>query len=172
VVVLAVAALAGGWLTGCTKTVGPVALAPTEAPSSAADRDELPDPLRSRRSLPAARSPSYPAIRSPSPGRARPSFDEAAAVPCAGSPTGEQVIAALRRVAGLLPTTGTVTVRTGPLCAGSWQYTVVEVAGREPLQALTRGEPGALTVVTAGTDVCTVEVRAAAPAGILARTLC
>jgi hypothetical protein len=69
----------------------------------------------------------------------------------------------------MLPRDVRVTVRTGPLCAGDWQYTVLAVTGHEELQVVTRGKPTELELVTAGTDVCGVEVRAAAPPGI--RTL-
>ncbi|MBM0278810.1 hypothetical protein JM949_27680 [Micromonospora sp. STR1s_6] len=71
--------------------------------------------------------------------------------------------------AGVLPANVRVRVRTGPLCAGEWQFTVLEVTGHEELQVVTRGEPSAPALVTAGTDVCTIEVRATGPAGI--RTL-
>ncbi|MFC7547082.1 hypothetical protein [Plantactinospora sp. GCM10030261] len=86
--------------------------------------------------------------------------------PCGGRPAGSAVIALLRRERGLLPDRLKVTVTTGPLCAGEWQYTVVEAAGHEPLQAVSRGRPSALTLVTAGTDVCSIPVRTAAPPGI------
>jgi hypothetical protein len=95
-----------------------------------------------------------------------PTFGEAYAVSCAGHPSGDAVIALLRRTAGLLSASVRATIRTGPLCAGTWQYTVVAVTGREPLAAVTRGRPGALRLVTAGTDVCSIPVRTEAPAGI------
>lgn len=59
-----------------------------------------------------------------------------------------------------------VRVVSGPLCAADWQYTVLDVTGHEQLQVVTRGSGGAPRLVTAGTDVCTVEVRAAGPPGI------
>ena len=63
---------------------------------------------------------------------------------------------------------GNVSVRAvdGPLCADGWQYTVLAVSGHEELQAVSRGEPGALRLVTAGTDVCSIQVKAVAPTGI------
>jgi hypothetical protein len=93
-------------------------------------------------------------------------------VSCAGRPGADQVIALLRRTPNVLPAGATVSVRTGPLCSGTWQYTVIAVPDREPLQVLTRGAPTALTFVTAGTDVCTVTVRATAPPGILTVAHC
>jgi hypothetical protein len=101
-----------------------------------------------------------------------PSFAEEYALPCAGNPTADQVIALVRRAGGLLPRTGSVTVAKGPLCAGSWQYTIFSVPGKEPLQVVSRGAPGDLTMVTAGTDVCSIPVRTAAPAGIRNAALC
>ena len=53
-----------------------------------------------------------------------------------------------------------------PQCAGTWQYSVVTVTGRDPLAVVTRGAPTALTLVTAGTNVCTIPVRTSAPPGI------
>jgi hypothetical protein len=94
--------------------------------------------------------------------------DETAATDCQGRPSGEQVIRVLRRN-GLLPDSVQVTVARGPMCAGSWQYTVLQAPDREPLQVVTKGEPGSLTLVTAGTDVCGIPVRTGAPQGI--RTL-
>src|SRR6476660_7216614 len=57
-----------------------------------------------------------------------------AAPACAGSPSGDQVVAMLRQTSGLLPDGQPVQVVTGPLCAGDWQYTVVSVQGRDALQ--------------------------------------
>jgi len=97
-------------------------------------------------------------------------FAEEVAVPCAGRPDAAQILALLR--AQLPPAGGRATVSTGPLCAGTWQYSVVTQSGHEPLQVVTRSGAGTLTLVTAGTDVCTVEVRSAAPPGILAAANC
>jgi hypothetical protein len=101
-----------------------------------------------------------------------PSFAEEYALPCADHPTADQVIALVRRSGGLLPRTGSVTVAKGPLCSGTWQYTVFAVPGKEPLQVVSRGNPDSLTMVTAGTDVCSIPVRTAAPAGIRNAALC
>lgn len=95
-----------------------------------------------------------------------PTFAEFSAVDCAGRPSGSQVISFLRRTSRLLPSGARVTVTAGPLCAGEWQYTVLQVSGREPLQVVSSGAPDALRLVTAGTDVCSAEVRATAPYGI------
>jgi hypothetical protein len=86
-------------------------------------------------------------------------------VPCAGKPGQEQVTALLRRSANL-PRGVRVTFRSGPLCAGDWQYSMVAVSGRELLQAVTRGPANALKLVTAGSDVCSIRVRTEAPTPI------
>lgn len=92
----------------------------------------------------------------------------AVAVDCR-TPSPEQVVELVRGRSGVLPADARVRVRTGPLCAADWQYTVLAVTGYEPLQVVTRTRSGVLRLVTAGTDVCDVEVRIAAPPGI--RTL-
>jgi len=46
------------------------------------------------------------------------------------------------------------------------------VPNQDPLQVITRGLPTSLQLVTAGTDVCSVSVRATAPAGIRTVTKC
>jgi hypothetical protein len=87
---------------------------------------------------------------------------------CTEGPTGAQIVALVRN-AGILPGGVAARARTGPLCAAGWQYTVLSVTGHEELQVVTRGQPGSLTIVTVGTDVCTVDVRTTGPAAV--RTL-
>jgi hypothetical protein len=90
---------------------------------------------------------------------------------CNGKPTGEQVIAAVRLTRSNLPAGG-VSVQKQPVCSGIWQYTVLTVAESEPLRVITKGSPTALTVVTAGTDPCTADVRHNAPPAFLAAVDC
>jgi hypothetical protein len=98
---------------------------------------------------------------------ATPTFGEATAVPCQGQPSAAQVMALLRNTSGMLPRGETATVRAGtPVCAGTWQYSEIVVSNRDPLLVVTRGAPGALTLVTAGTNVCNIPVRTSAPEGI------
>ncbi len=94
------------------------------------------------------------------------------AVACGGRPSASQVIAALRRDRNLLPPGVTPQVLTGPLCADSWQYTIMSVPDHDPLQVVTRGSASSLTVVIAGTYVCTPEVTGAAPSGIVSAAHC
>ena len=123
-----------------------------------------PTPTATPSPTPSTAAPTIPAAPTLSP-----TVSDLVAVPCRSGPSGDRVIALLRGSAGVLPRTARVQVRTGPLCAGGWQYTVLDVTGHEQLQVVTRGRPSALKLVTAGTDVCGVEVRAVAPPGI--RTL-
>ncbi|WP_309223748.1 hypothetical protein [Micromonospora sp. CP22] len=88
------------------------------------------------------------------------------AVACTGEPSAQRIIELVRGRRGLLPGNARVSVRSGPMCAADWQLTVLDVAGYEPLQVVTRDRAGTLSLVTAGTDVCTAEVRVASPAGI------
>jgi hypothetical protein len=115
--------------------------------------------------------PPPKALPTPTGQATTPTFDEAFAVDCAGHPTSAQVVRVLRRE-GFVGAGARVTVRTGPVCAGTWQYTVVTVPGREPLAVVTRGRPGDLTLVTAGTDVCSIPVRVEAPLGIRTAAAC
>ncbi|MFC8845653.1 MULTISPECIES: hypothetical protein [unclassified Micromonospora] len=88
--------------------------------------------------------------------------------PCRDGPSADRVVALLRGPSGVLSRSVAVRVGDGPLCAGDWQYTVLRVTGHEELQVISRGWPGDLELVTAGTDVCTIEVRVAGPPGIRA----
>lgn len=92
-------------------------------------------------------------------------FGAGVAVDCAGEPDGEAVVGVLREEE-VVSGGADVSVATGPLCAGDWQYTVVTMPGLDPLQVVTRGDAGSLRLVTAGSDVCTVEVEVQAPPGI------
>ncbi|WP_307848914.1 hypothetical protein [Micromonospora sp. U56] len=104
-------------------------------------------------------APTFPPTPSPTPGLV--------AVACAGRPSADRVVGLLR--GRVLPRGVSVRASQGPLCAADWQYTVLAVTGHEELQVVTRTESTALRLVTAGTDVCSIEVRTVAPPGI--RTL-
>ncbi|WP_309246258.1 hypothetical protein [Verrucosispora sioxanthis] len=88
------------------------------------------------------------------------------AVACTGEPSAKRIIELVRGRRGLLPGSARVSVGNGPLCAADWHLTTLDVAGYEPLQVVTRDRAGTLRLVTAGTDVCTAEVRVASPPGI------
>ncbi len=91
------------------------------------------------------------------------------AVACRGEPTRQRILDLVRGRRDLLPRDARVRVRSGPLCAADWQFTTLDVIGYEPLQVVTRDQAGTLRLVTAGTDVCSIEVRVTSPPGI--RTL-
>jgi hypothetical protein len=110
--------------------------------------------------------PTAPPVTSPT------GFPDTYAVACGGKPSGQQIIRLLRRQAGLLSDGVRAAVDTGPLCSGTWQYTVVVVSGREPLAVVTEGRPGDLRLVTAGTNVCSIPVRTEAPIGIRTAAAC
>jgi hypothetical protein len=151
----------GVLVAGCASGPGDrgALLRPTQAPSASA--------APSRPAVTAV--PTVPPVPSATGAPSPTGFGEAVAVPCAGRPDADQVLALLRHQG--LANAG-ATVAQGPLCAGTWQYSVVVQSGHEPLQVVTRGAPGSLRLVTAGTYVCSVDVRAGAPAGILTLARC
>ncbi|MEV0392834.1 hypothetical protein [Polymorphospora rubra] len=126
-------------------------------------------------SRPPVESTTPPTPGSPVPPTVTPSptYGGFTAVNCAGNPSGAQVTDLLRRSPGLLRANATLRVLREPVCAGTWQYTVVEVTvpgrGGSPMQVVSTGRAASLILVTAGSDVCNAQVRATAPAGI--RTL-
>lgn len=114
---------------------------------------------------PSGSPPAFPGPSVGSPGGPGLSPGPGLAVDCAGEPDRDEVLALLR-AEQVLGANADAQVVEGPLCADGWQYSVVNVPDLDPLQVLTQGEPGDLELVTAGTDVCTVEVRLQAPPGI------
>jgi hypothetical protein len=149
-------------LAGCTP-VPTVVPSPSRAPSPSPSPSPPP---------PAAQPPALPppVVQPPPAAPATPGFAEGVAVSCAGRPAAAAVLALLT-TNGVLTSTSGVTVNVGPLCAGTWQYTVLTVTGREPLQVITEGAPDALRLVAAGTEVCST-VGTQAPAGILSVAHC
>ncbi|ASW57251.1 hypothetical protein [Plantactinospora sp. KBS50] len=113
--------------------------------------------------------PPLPASVPPLPGAVVPGLPSPPPVAraCAGQPSAAEVLAAVHR-SGLIPATVNGTAATGPLCAADWQFTEFDVSGGDPLQVVTRRQDGKLVAVTAGTDVCSIDVRTAAPDAIRA----
>jgi hypothetical protein len=142
--------LAAALLAGC----GP----PPEPPD---DDPPPPPPATPTGTVPVSPGPGFPG----GPGSASPGFGEDVAVSCANEPGDDEVLDLLRDEE-LLGADTNANVVDGPLCAGTWQYAVVSVPNRDPLRVVTRGEPGDLELVTAGTDVCIPEVRIQAPIGV------
>jgi len=146
-------------MTGCGRVERtPIGTRPTRSAPAPSDSG-WPDPTSAPDDGYPTANPGYP-TELPTP-TAPP---DTVAVSCAGKPTGGQVIAALRRDRNLLPAGVTPVVVTGPLCAGTWQYTVLSVPDHDALQVVTRGAAASLTVVTAGTYVCTPAVTMAVTA--------
>ncbi|OLB80094.1 MAG: hypothetical protein AUI14_08025 [Actinobacteria bacterium 13_2_20CM_2_71_6] len=145
-------------LGGCT----PASVPASGVSASAAPGSTTPSPARTGELT--RPTPALPSVTSAA-------FSESYAANCDGRPGVDRVIALLRSK-GLIDGTAVVTVRLGPLCAGTWQYTVLSVTGREPLQVITQGPPTSLTLVTFGTDVCSVPVRTQAPIGIISVAHC
>ncbi|GGM29969.1 hypothetical protein GCM10011608_13230 [Micromonospora sonchi] len=136
-------------------------------------RDGTPS-LPTRAATPSATGPVAstppPATGLPGPVTPSPTVDAGlVAVACRGEPTRQRILDLVRGRRDLLPRDARVRVRNGPLCAADWQFTTLDVIGYEPLQVVTRDQAGALRLVTAGTDVCPIEVRVTSPPGI--RTL-
>ncbi|WP_305787289.1 hypothetical protein [Symbioplanes lichenis] len=92
---------------------------------------------------------------------------------CTAGPTAAQVIAVVKGTAGIPDRP--LKVVDGPSCSGSWQFSVMEIEAAnagdkyEPLSVVTKGQPAALQLVEAGTDVCSLVVQSEAPAGIRVR---
>jgi hypothetical protein len=128
---------------------------------------------------PPATAPATSTVNPTAPGTAiptvgpsgSPGFSEDFAQPCGGEPSDGELLALLRDE-GLLDQGSGAEVAEGPLCAGDWQYAVVTVPDLDPLLVVTQGEPDNLELVTAGTDVCTPEVRIQAPPGIRSAAAC
>jgi hypothetical protein len=160
------AALGGAVLAvaGCSSTAAPAG-APLLAPPS---WSPTPQPVVAAPPSIGSSTAGSMATSSPS---STPSFAAATAVDCAGHPTAAQVLATLRS-RGVLSTNINATARIGPLCADTWQYTVLVITGREPLQVITQGAPGSLILITAGTDVCSTQVQTQAPIGIVTAAQC
>ncbi|GIF71086.1 hypothetical protein [Asanoa siamensis] len=122
----------------------------------------VPSPSATASAPPSTLPPQPPPPPPPSPTAT--GFSESYAVACGGRPSGAQIITLLKR-RGLLPSSYRSQPTTGPMCSGDWQWTVLDTSNG-PIQAVSELSGNTLRLITAGTDVCTVEVRAGAPAGI------
>jgi hypothetical protein len=92
---------------------------------------------------------------------------------CTKGPSAQQVLAAVKNRPGV--PTADLKIIAGPYCAGTWQFSTVEIAAAdaedkyEPLQVVSNGKPETLKVIEAGTDVCSVKIQNEAPPGIRVR---
>lgn len=135
------------------------------APPDLAPTPEIPLPRPTTPAVPSTPGPSLPG---PTPTS---TADSSVAVSCDGRPDGNQVLSLLQ-AEDVLPDGTEATIADGPLCAGDWQLTVVRVPDLDPLQVITSGPADDLTLVTAGTEVCTIEVLVHAPPGIRSAAGC
>jgi hypothetical protein len=155
-------------LAGCGTAAPGIAAPPVSVASTAPEASPTQRPPTQPPSIQSSTAPAplpVPATSSPA------GFPRDTAVSCAGNPTPDRIVA-LVRAQGILDGTQTATATVGPLCAGTWQYTVLQAPQREPLQVVSQGPATALVLVTAGTDVCTDPVRTQAPQGIIAAAHC
>ena len=104
-------------------------------------------------------APASPSRVSPNPSPSP--FSEFVTVPCGARVTADQVISLVRNQTDIRPSRAT----NGPLCAGTWQYTELQVPDRDPVQAITATRD-MLKLIAVGTDVCTAEVKLQAPSAI------
>ena len=105
--------------------------------------------------------PSASSSRGVSPSPSLSPFSEYVTVPCGSRVTADQVISLVRNQTQIRPSRAS----NGPLCAGTWQYTELQVPDRDPVQAVTATRD-TLRLIAVGTDVCTVEVKLQAPSAI------
>jgi hypothetical protein len=165
-------------LSGCGSPPQPLPTAPPEAHGVPSASGSIAPPLATAPTLPAApvaTPPTYPPLTYPtlttSPTTPAPPTPSPAAK-CKNGPTGAQVLAVVKGRPGIPDQD--LDVHAGPYCSGSWQFTELEIAGKdddevEPLLVVTTGKPSALTVVETGADVCSDRVQDDAPPGIRVR---
>jgi len=111
--------------------------------------------------------PTVTPTRTASPSPSLSPFPLYTTVACGSRVTADQVINLVKNQTSIRPS-GAI---TGPLCAGTWQYTELQVPDREPVQVVTVTRDS-LKLVAVGTDVCTAEVKLQAPSGITTAAGC
>jgi hypothetical protein len=149
----------GALIAGSLALLGCVATGSCGVPPELEQSQSTPQPTPTATAT-ATPTPTPTPMTTPSP-----SPTDSGLTPCGNDPSQAQVTSLLRRTANL-PRNARVTFQVGPLCAEDWQYSVVVVPDREPLQAVTTGPANALRLVTAGTEVCTIRIRAEAPTAV------
>ena len=182
------AVLVAAALSGCGSPPQPLPTAPPEAHGLPSASGSIAPPLATTPTLPGQLPPApvvtppayptptyppYPTLTTTPTTPASPTPSPAAK--CKNGPTGAQVLAAVKGRAGIPDED--LDLHAGPYCSGSWQFTELEIAGKdddevEPLLVVTRGKPSALTVVETGADVCSDQVQNDAPPGIRVRACC
>jgi hypothetical protein len=162
-------------LAGCGEPPQPL---PTAPPPKFGDPSSVPSGTAYPNGLPSAPGyptttvggyptyPTYPTRTTSPTASARPTGPPAAPK-CTKGPTDAQVLAVVKGKPGI-PANAQLVVKSGPYCAGTWQFATVGEAGSDvdPLQVVTNGKPTALKLVEAGADVCSDHVHDTAPTGI------
>jgi hypothetical protein len=162
-------------LAGCGEPPQPLPTAPPPAfsdPSSVPSGSAYPGGFPSAPGYPTATAggyPTYPTYPTSSPSStvsATPTGPPAAPK-CTKGPTAAQILAVVKGKPGI-PANAQLVVKSGPYCAGSWQFSTVgeSASDVDPLQVVTSGKPTALKLVEAGADVCSDHVHNTAPTGI------
>jgi hypothetical protein len=153
---------------GCGAPPEPLPTGPPEtfdSPSSAPPADSTPTPPTG--TVPTY--PTYPPATLPTIPIAPATTGPPPAPRCTNGPTATQIIALIRNNAAI-PRNAQLAVRTGPYCAGTWQFTGVGPPGTgtdyDPLLVVTSGKPATLKLVELGQDVCSDQVSSHAPTGI------
>jgi hypothetical protein len=156
---------------------GPVPTAqvpPGQVPPGQLPPGQVPPGQLPAAALPTGLPPGYPAYPLPTtattaPVTKSPTPTPSHAAKCRTAPTGPQVLAVLKKTPGI--PSDPLRIDEGPFCSGDWSFTTVEIIGKnaddvEPLLVVATGKGTTLTVVAAGSDVCTGPVQSGAPPGI------
>jgi hypothetical protein len=172
---------------GCGSPPQPNPTSPTYATASAAPvvlDPSLPPTATQPLPTPTATVPAYPTVApttaitttipaptltTTAPTEKSPTPTPSHAATCAAAPTRAQILALIKGKPGM--PSKPLEVFEGPFCSGPWSFTTVEVTGQnqdeqDPLMVVATGTGSALTLIAAGSDVCTDQVQSAAPPGI------
>jgi hypothetical protein len=158
-------------LSGCGEPPQPLPTSPPYVTSQA----QIPPGQVPTAALPTGLPPAYPGYPAPTttatnaPLTKSPTPTPSHAAKCRTAPTGPQVLALIKGKPGI--PNDPLRIDEGPFCAGDWSFTTVEITGKnaddvEPLLVVATGKGTTLTLVAAGSDVCTGPVQTGAPAGI------
>lgn len=174
---------AGALLGACGEPPQPLPtsppyVTPSAAPISIGPSIDFPLPTTTTQPYPTTTYPTYPAYPTATYPTATvtltptatppPAVPTPAAARCQTEPTGDQILAVVKKEKGL--PTKPLRIAEGPFCSGTWSYAKLEVIGAddpEPLSAVLTGQGDALKAVAVGSDPCSSEyVRTSSPPGI------
>jgi hypothetical protein len=155
--------------------IPPGQIPPGQIPPGQIPPGQIPPGQVPTAALPTGLPPAYPGYPAPTttatnaPLTKSPTPTPSHAAKCRTAPTGPQVLALIKGKPGI--PNDPLRIDEGPFCAGDWSFTTVEITGKnaddvEPLLVVATGKGTTLTLVAAGSDVCTGPVQTGAPAGI------